>query len=95
MKRRHLTEFLGWLAACIASATVLHVAGVHFDSANPIDVTVWLIVAGVFMLSGTVLMTIPVTVLMAVHEVRIYYRENPDAVPPNKFLVKLGLWGVR
>jgi hypothetical protein len=26
---------------------------------------------------------------------RQYYREHPDAIPPDKFLVRLGLWGVR
>lgn len=26
---------------------------------------------------------------------RRYYRENPEAVPPDKFLVRLGLAGVR
>lgn len=31
----------------------------------------------------------------AVRFVRKYYRENPDVVPPDHWLVRLGLWRVR
>ena len=89
-----LLEFVGWIAACVASAIVLTVA-VDFNPNSTVDITAWLILAMIFMLTATIITTVVVTIVLAVMDARAYYRVTPDAVPPDGLLVRVGLWRCR
>ena len=92
MKR--FVEFSAWVTALILSGTLIYGTG-NFDSDDPFAITAWILVAGVFMIAGTILVSIPVAIGLGVWDARAYYRANPDAVPPDKMLVRIGLWRCR
>jgi hypothetical protein len=89
-----LLEFIGWIAACVLSGLFLNAVG-DFDGNSMVDITIWLLLAGLFMISTTVILTVIVTIASATTAARAYYRENRDAQWPDRLLVRLCMWRCR